>query len=163
MSDAPPRLEWESLDRALASGLEDMLVQHWEEVALDRDRFPLVPDWDRYRMLERVGVLRAVSLRTDAGLLGYNVFFVQPTLHYSTSTWAVNDILYLHPDHRKGLAGARLIRGAEPMLATLGVQKVIYHTKLDLYFGHGKARATLGTFLERLGYRHAENVYAKVL
>lgn len=154
---------WETLDQVLAVGFEDLLALHWEEVALNKDAVPLAVDWTQYRALERAGVLKILAMRQGGELVGYDIFFVQPTLHYATSTWALNDILYLAPEHRKGLAGARLIREAEQRLRELGVQKVLYHSKLHLNLGRHSEGDTVGRLLRRLGYAHVENVWAKML
>lgn len=154
---------FETINDALRDGFEDMAALHWEEVALDKDAVPLAPDWDKYRWLEKSGILKSVVMRRSGRMIGYNVFFVQPTLHYATSIWAVNDILYLDPEERRGLAGVRLIKAAEILLAELGVKKVLYHTKLHVHLGHGKAHGTVGDLLIRLGYKHVENVMAKLI
>ena len=155
--------QWETITSVMEDGFEDLMTLHWQEVALDQARVPLAPDWPKYRHLERAGVLRTVGARLGNRLVGYDVFFVQPTMHYSTSLWAVNDVLYLDPDHRRGMAGARLIKESEPLLRSLGVEKVLYHTKLHTQHGHGMARGTVGDLLSKLGYKHVENVYAKML
>ena len=156
--------EWERLDRALGEGLEDMLAAHWEEVALDKDTVALAIDWDRYRRLERDEVLKSVAMRQghNRRLVGYNVFFVSPPMHYRTWSWAVNDVLYLDPAFRNGLAGARLIIEAEKLIRTLEpkIQKIVYHSKLHVFGARGR---TVGDLLTKLGYPLIEEVHGKVL
>jgi GNAT superfamily N-acetyltransferase len=82
------------------------------------------------------------------------IFFLRPNMHYRRSLQAAQDVLYLHPDYRRGMAGVTLIRVAETRLRAEGVQ-VIYH--------HAKRTNRVGELLERLGYEHVENVYAKRL
>lgn len=154
---------FETIAQAQASGVADLLALHWEEVALNKDAVPLAPDWQRYRLLESAGVLKSVVMRQGGQLVGYDVFFVQPTLHYSTCVWALNDILYLAPEHRRGRAGILLIDAAERMLREIGVQKVIYHTKLHLDLGRHTGGDTVGRLLTHRGYAHIENVWAKML
>lgn len=164
MSAVPTPLEisWDSLDRLLGEGLEDMLAQHWEEVALDRDLIPLDPDWETMRRMERAGDFRVVSARRNGRLVGYAAFLVSRPLHYRTTLHALNDVIYIAPEERRGLTGVRLICWSESALAKLGVVKVIYHTKLHVLLG-AKKQATLSDLLERLGYRHGENMLSKVL
>lgn len=152
-----------TIDEAIKDGFEDLAALHWEEVALDKDAIPLAPDWDKYRWLEKHGILRSVIARRAGRLIGYDVFFVQPSMHYSTSIWAVNDILYLDPEERRGMAGVRLILQSEALLKSLGVRKVLYHTKLHVHLGHGKAHGTVGDLLVKLGYKHVEDVLAKMI
>jgi N-acetylglutamate synthase-like GNAT family acetyltransferase len=63
-------------------------------------------------------------------------------------------VLFLHPEHRSGFAGVRLIQYAEKQLKTLGVQ-VVYH--------HAKRTNRVGELLERLGYEFVDGLYAKRL
>jgi len=152
-----------ALEEALAAGLEDLLVLHWEEVAQDHRDAPLAPDWPKYRHLARAGVLTVFGAWRGVRLVGYNVFFVQPTLHHANTLWALNDLLYLEPEERLGSAGIRLVSFAETELAKRGVKKVLYQPNIIAHFGRGKARGTVGDLLAKLGYRHVENVYAKGL
>ena len=158
------KIELESINELLADGLEDILSRHWEEIALDRDTTPLAVDWQTYRDLERAGILKPYVMRTPSGaLMGYNVHFLRPPLHYSTERWSANDILFLDQRFRKGRAGIDLVRGVEPLLREAGAQKVIYHTKLHVEFGHGRARATLGRLFQAMGYLLSEEVWTKRL
>lgn len=141
----------------LADGLESLVALHWDEVALDKDTIPLGPDWEGYREDERRGVFKGIAARRDGRLIGYNCFWVMTTRHYRKTLHALNDVLYIDPDER-GLAGLLLVMKSERMLGALAPTiKIIYHTKL-----HGEL-AKVGELLEKLGYRHIENVYAKVL
>jgi hypothetical protein len=154
---------WSSIDEALADGLEDMIALHWEEVALDKTSIPLDVDWDGYRRREREKTFRGIAMRCDGRLIGYNAFFITPTLHYRSTLHALNDVIYVDPDGR-GMAGVRLLRESEHLLSGLApLVKVIYHTKLHVVLGQGARSGTVGTLLERLGYSHIENVYAKLV
>lgn len=135
-------------------GLEDLLANHYAESGEDQERFPLAPDWPRYRMMERTGSFRAMLMRGRTGaLIGYNAFWVQPNMQCSTMLWALNDVLYLAPEYRKGLAGVRLITRAETDLTAAGVVKFVYP-------GVG---ATLATILGARGYRDSGRVMSKVV
>lgn len=163
MSDAPLQISEQSIDHCLAHGLEDILAQHWQEIALDQDTTPLKVDWDSYRILERQRILRSFTAWRDGEFVGYNVFFVRPPLHYCSEVWGVNDILWLAPEERRGLTGVRLIKHVEPILQGEGVKKLIYHAKLHVNFGHGQSRGTLGRLMYRLGYLLSEEVWTKRL
>lgn len=152
---------WESVDQLLADGWENLLVEHWVEVAMDRDIIPLAVDWDRYRLFEKTEAFKTLAMRKDGVLVGYSAWFINPHLHYKTTLFALNDVIYLDPAYRRGLAGARLVREAENALAALGAVKAIYHTKLHVQLG--KRAGTLGDLLLALGYKHIENTYAKLL
>lgn len=151
-------LAWEPIDRLLDEGVEDLLFKHWKEVAMDRERIPLDPDWNRARALEAAKVLWTAALRRDGRLIGYNSMCVSPHIHYRSTLHAINDVIYVDPQER-GLAGVKLVRGVEAMLKELGVVKVIYHAKIAPIGG----KHTVGDLLAVLGYKHFENLYCKIL
>ena len=153
---------FERLDDLLADGLEDMLFDHWQEVGLDHDAVPLAPDWEHYRDIERQGIFRVIAMRDFGALVGYNAFFVNKHLHYRHTLHAGNDVIWLRPDKRKGMAGVRLLRDSERLLRAAGVVKIIYHIKPHVLLGARKS-GNLGDILLRLGYRHIEECYSKIL
>lgn len=155
------KFAWTSIDKMLTEGFEDLLVAHWEEVALHKDDVPFAPDWDRYRALEKTGVFKALAMYRHGFLVGYNCFFVQPHLHYKLTLCAVNDIIYVDPGSRG--AGFRLVKEAEKRLGEMGVKVITYHTKLAIYLTGDHRPATVGDLLAKLGYSHAENNYQKLL
>lgn len=158
---APITYRWITLAEAEALGVSDLVQLHWAEVV--RDGVPLAPDWPQYRRLERLGIYRAVAAIKGGRLIGYNSFFVQPTIHHATTIFAINDLLYLEPEHRRGLAGALLIRRAEDLLKTLGVRKVLYASKPYLDLARGSTNAKLAELFKRLGYTDAETIHEKLL
>lgn len=156
-------LRWGTIQEARDLGIEDMLALHWEEIELNQETVPLAINWSAYRDLERRGILKTLLMLIGGRLIGYSVFFVQPTLHHMSTRWAVNDILYLEPERRKGLAGARLVRGAEPMLAELGVEMVIYTVKMTGNLRSNRRDGSVGELLKKLGYSPYEATFTKPL
>ena len=153
-------LEWEPLRQLVRDdALEALLINHWREVAADQARIPLCPDWDRAFALEEMGVLRCAAMRREGKLIGYNAFHVAPHIHYASTLFAVNDVIFVDRWER-GAAGVKLVRGTEAMLKALGVVKIIYHTKAKVLVGRGKK---VGDLLAALGYDHFESLYAKLI
>jgi len=153
-------LRWEPLQVLLDDGIEELLRNHWVEVAMDKESVPLDPDWERMFILESVGEFAAAALRRNGKLIGYNAFAIYPHVHYKSTMYAFNDVIYVDPAER-GIAGVRLVRGVEPMLKALGVKKVIYHTKVHVHVGHNDG--LVGDLLNCLGYKHFENLYCKLI
>ena len=153
----------ESISTALADGLEDMLIEHWQEVEQQQDVMPLAVNWPLYLMLERTGVYKAVAARLGAKLVGYAAYFVQPPLHHMQKTWAVNDVLYLDPAYRRGRTGDRLIEAAEGFMRELGAKLITQEDRRLPNSTAAKVSATLGDLLVRRGYFLAGRVYAKLL
>lgn len=133
--------------------LEPLLEVHWREVAHYQD-IALDPDKETYATLQARGELRCYTARDAGRLVGYGFFLVRPNLHYRGSRQAHQDVLFLHPDYRRGRTGVQLIRVAERRLQAEGVQ-VVYH--------HAKLTNKVGELLERLGYELIDRIYAKRL
>ena len=75
-------------------------------------------------------------------------------MHYKDHIFAYNDVLFLHPDYRKGLAGMKLLKVAEKFLKQDGVSLLVVNTKVHKPFD---------ALLERMGYTHIENNFSKRL
>lgn len=104
-------------------------------------------------MLERMGGYRALLARGAGNrLIGYNSFFVQPPLRCVGTIWAINDVLYVMPEHR-GTLGIALIAQAEVDLKARGAAKLLYPGVSD----------TLASLLTGMGYRDTGRVMSKVL
>lgn len=127
---------------------------HWEEVATNKDKIPLDPDFNGYRYLQKAGSLLCVTCRDNGNLVGYSFMFVFPHIHYKSTLTAMNDILYLKPEYRKGFAGVRLIKLSEEACRSRGVKKIAWHIKTDHNFGK---------IMERLGYNLFEVNYGKYI
>lgn len=130
-----------------------LLEAHWDEIAHYKDIL-VDPDTALYEMVEEAGALRCYTARADGRLIGYLVFFVKHNGHYKSSLQAVQDVLFLLPQYRKGGVGVRLLKWAEEMLIAENVQ-VVYH--------HVKTTNQVGKLLVHLGYELVDEIYAKRL
>lgn len=133
--------------------MRELYPDHWKEIALDHDKIKLDPDYDRYELLSRAGVLHVVTARSGPKLVGYHMSIVMPHLHYKSSLTAFTDVFYLKPEYRKGMTGYRLLRTFRDSVKARGVQKVYMMTKLGI---------DLDPVLKRLGFKPIERVYAQV-
>ena len=131
-----------------------LLDRHWEEIALNKDKIKLKPDWGRYRTLDELGHLAIYTLRDDERLVGYFVCFVMPHIHYCDDVFAVNDIIYFDKDYRKGMNAIRFLKYCEKDLADNGVSAIVINSKEHQPFGR---------VLERIGYNFTEKIFTKVL
>lgn len=131
-----------------------LLQQHYMEIAKYHD-IKLDPDVEQYKDIEDYGGLRFYTARTDEGtLVGYTAYFVRHNLHYRESLQAMQDVIFLTKEARKGLTGYKLIKFADEHLKAEGVQIVYHHVKTKLDFG---------SVLERLGYEPVEMIWARRL
>lgn len=142
----------ESLCDVIAE-VEPLLELHYRELTLNRDVVKLNPDWSRYSELEHAGAFHVFTARDGCRLIGYSAFFLGPHLHYKDLVVANNDVLYLHPDARSGMAGIRLIKTSEAGMKALGAAKITWHAK------HSN---DLQQILARLGYTDEEVIMGKI-
>jgi GNAT superfamily N-acetyltransferase len=134
--------------------LMPMLPMHWEELALDKDRVPLVPRWDVYDARDAAGELLLVVLREDGKAVGYYWGFISPGLHYATCLTAQMDIFYVHPEHRDGRGGMILFQAVERELRRRGVQR---------WFVGAKLHRDASPLFKRLGFVPVEIYHSKWL
>lgn len=123
----------EPINPAFVEEIKPLISAHWQEIAHFKD-IPLDPDFDLYQKIYDSGTLRAFTVRTEEGtLIGYALFFVKVNLHYKSSNQAVQDILFIHPEHR-GM-GRKFIAWCDEQLQAEGVQAVYHHMKAAHSFG----------------------------
>ena len=81
---------------------QELIRLHWKEIAVNKDKIKLNPDWDAYHALEQNQRLKIFTARSEEELVGYFVVITGSNLHYKDHVFAVNDILYLKKEHRLG-------------------------------------------------------------
>ena len=86
--------------------------------------------------------------------MGYSIFFITNHLHYKSTVYANNDLLYLHPDYRKGSMGLKLIKASEKFLKDKKVDKILWHIKFNKDFR---------ILLHRLGYVDEDVIVGKII
>lgn len=116
--------------RPFLQEVQDLLPKHWEELALNKDKVPLDPQYDVYAARDAAGQVMVVTLRDAGRLVGYFVGFVAPGLHYQTCLTLTMDIFWTHPDIRGGFGGVRLFRAVEKEAKRRGVHRMFYGSKL---------------------------------
>jgi len=129
-----------------------LIEMHWEEIALYKDKINLNPDFDKYLLLDSMGMLHVLTVRDGSKLIGYFISFIQPNMHYSDHVFATNDILYIDPSYRKGSVGYKLFKKAEESLIGIGVDVVLIHAKVKNDFK---------PLMDKLGYERVEYTYSK--
>lgn len=134
--------------------LKPLFPLHWEELALNRDRVPLDPQYDIYIAREQRGELLLVTLREAGAIVGYFIGFIAPGLHYRTCLTCTMDIFYVHPKHRGRMGGARLFRAVKQELKRRGVQR---------WFVGSKCHADASRLFEALGFEKVEVYYSMML
>lgn len=134
--------------------MEELLVEHWDEVARNKEVMILSPDKAAYDMLETTGQLLNLFAYSDGKLVGYSINIVKQHLHYSTLPVCYNDVLFLHKDYRDTPLGLRLINQTEKEAKRIGCKLILWHAKED---------TTLAKILPRKGCSVQEIVFSKQL
>jgi GNAT superfamily N-acetyltransferase len=134
--------------------VQPLLELHYQELTLNKDLVKLDPRWQDYRLLEQLGRFVIFTARDDGNLVGYSAYFLNKHLHYSGLTVAQNDVLFVHPDSRRGTTALRFLTYAEEQLKALGADKLVYHIKFSLDWR---------PILHRRGYADEEVMVGKLL
>ena len=131
--------------------LKPLLPIHYKELALNQDKVPLSPQFDKYVTTEKQGGLIFVTLRKAGEMVGYFIGFIAPGLHYSTCLTCQMDIFYVLPEHRGSGTGFQLFKFVEQQLKKRGVQRLFVGSKL-----HKDA----SWLFEKLNYTPVETYYS---
>lgn len=110
------------------------------------------PDLRSYNLMAKTGAIRIFTARLAEMLVGYQVYFVGYHPHRRGSFEATQDVLYLDPEVRQGLAGYKFVKWCDKQLEKEGV-KVIHHP-ID-------ARHDFGPVLERMGFELTDLTYSR--
>jgi len=132
--------------------IKSLIILHWEEIALYKDKIKLDPDFDKYLLLDSMDMLHILTARDDGVLIGYFISFIQPNMHYKDKMFATNDILFIEKSYRKGTVGYKLFKHAEKSLKELGVDVIVIRSKVNTDFK---------PLMDKLGYERIEYVYSK--
>lgn len=135
--------------------MEPMLIDHYQELTMHRDKIKLAPDWELYDKMEKVGTFYLLTARdSDTNdLIGYSAWFVKPHIHYKETIVAANDVLFLRKDHRVGMTGIKLIKYSEQEMKKYA-HKITWHVKGEPDFR---------PILHRLGYIDEDVIVGKML
>ncbi len=131
-----------------------LMREHWEEIAIDRERIPLSLNEERYQQLADLGMLHVLAAREGAELAGYYVALLLPHIHYQDAgLMAFTDFYFLAPRFRRGHAGVQMFVEAERTLREAGVVKAYLSCK---------AHRDISPIFEALGWKFSDKSYTKV-
>jgi GNAT superfamily N-acetyltransferase len=131
----------------------ELLAMHVDELASHKHLMKLDPAIETYEAMEDGGMLASLFVYDEnEKLIGYSVNFIVPHLHYSELVTCQNDVLFIHPDHRHGRIGMRLIAATEQLAKERGAKLISWHVKEN---------TTLQALMPRLGYKVQEITYMK--
>ena len=136
----------------LVDEIKPLLPEHWAELAVHKD-IPLDPDFGFYERAAATGSLIFMTVREAGALIGYAIWVVKPHPHYRKHIWALNDIVWLHPEHRGMSLGKNLVKFWETELRARNVAVIHVDTKLVapqlLYLLQNTGYETTGVAVEK--------------
>lgn len=124
---------------------------HWEELALNKDKVKLNPQYQVYLDKEHKGELFVATVREEGRIIGYFIGFIGRALHYADMLMCTPDIYYVHPAARFKNAGTILFAFVKEELKRRGIQ---YWVVGD------KNHKSLGAFFELQNFKKIENYYS---
>ena len=133
---------------------ESMFERQRRELGRFGDDYPLNINWGAYQALQKNKQLVAYLCLDDANTaVGYALFIITHHLHYDLK-YAANDVFYLRPECRKGLAGYDFLKMIEKELSRIGINVIIWSVKPNVDYSK---------LLKRLGYDELETNYFRRL
>lgn len=132
----------------------DVLRKHYEEIAERTDVIELNPNIPLYEELYSNGKLEVHVARDDGKCIGYHLWIVSLHLHYKKSLTAHSDVLFILPEYRKGMFGAKFIKWSLEEIKKRKPQRILFHVKPSLNYG---------PILERMGAHIFETAYSIIL
>lgn len=130
--------------------LKPLLPTHWEELALNKDKVKLDPQYDIYLARDAMGEVMFVTLRELGQLVGYFIGFVAPGLHYKTCLTLTMDIFYVWPTNRGSGGGFVLFDFVKAEAKRRRVQRI---------FAGSKLHKDASWLFQKLGYDECERYY----
>lgn len=126
---------------------------HWSETELHRHGLALKPNYAAMSAHDRAGHLLQFTVRNAGTLVGNLRMFVLPSMH-TDGLIAEEDTLFVHPDHRDGMLGLKLLRYAEACLRQIGVESIE---------ANSKTLNNADVLLRRMGYTPVAIQFHKIL
>jgi len=134
--------------------IQPLIKSHWKEIASCKDKIKLNPNFNMYKTMNELGILRIFTVRDFGKLVGYFIVMCQPHLHYSDHVYAMNDIIYIDPEYRGSTIAFKLLRSVEKRLKKDGVSVLMINMKVYAPFDR---------LLEKLNFENTERVYSKYI
>jgi len=156
-TDAIVNFSIEPYSAQLMADMYPLFKKHHKEIP--QLGLPIDPDFSIYKSMADKNMLRIYTIRLmnpdcddESILVGYQVFGVMNHPHRRSSTEAIQQLLYLEPDCRKGWTAIRFLRYCWSALESEGVK--VIHQQIDAAHNFGK-------IFERAGFTLIDLTYAR--
>ena len=135
--------------------IKPLVKDHSEEVDVYQEVVQFNPDYDTYEAMAEMGIIKFYTARAEDGeLVGYSVMMVNQNPHYKDHLYGVNDIFYVHPDHRHTEVAPTLLKYTEDKMRELDVSVITMNMKTHQPFE---------SLMDSLEWDKTEIVFTKLL
>lgn len=130
-----------------------LLMEHWKELATNKEIMIPNPNIEKYMELEDNGGIFTIGAFDDDKLIGYSSNYIQSNMHYGNMIVCQNDVLYVDSQYR-GRVGLKLIQMTEDAGKSVGAHVVLWHAKQN---------TELDQLMKRRKYGVQDIIYMKEL
>jgi GNAT superfamily N-acetyltransferase len=109
--------------------LHPMHAAHWAETEKHRHRIEFNPDYAAVIAMERAGRCLQFTVRHRGALVGNLRMYLMASVH-TRAMYAIEDTIFIYPEHRGGFLSIALVRFMERAVRSLGVSEIRMTTKL---------------------------------
>jgi GNAT superfamily N-acetyltransferase len=134
--------------------MKPLLEEHYQEVAMYQEVVNFNPNYELYETMADQGIVDFFTCRKDGELIGYCVTFLQMNPHYQDHIYAVNDVIYVAPEHRHTEVAPEMITRLEDRMIEKGVSVMSFHMKIFKPFE---------SLMDALAFDKAEYVFMKLI
>jgi GNAT superfamily N-acetyltransferase len=114
---------------SIVGDIAPLLDAHWRELAMFQEDIPLDVNWGAYKRGYDAGIIRLYGARLDGALIGYAIFQVIARHPHYLHPFAINDVLWIAPEHRNMRVGSALCEFFEADLRKDGPIVISIETK----------------------------------
>lgn len=133
---------------------QHLWLEHYDEIAVQKDKIKMSPHADGYRHMEELGGLQILTVRENGCMIGYHVTFIRVHPHYQDMLCGFVDAYFITNEKRKGMNGVKMIKEAEASLKNRGVKKIFSGTKNS---------KDMSKIFEYLGWSLTEQLFTKYI
>jgi hypothetical protein len=144
----------------IQADIEPLHQAHYFETELHRHGLALDMDYAVLNEHERAGRLIQFTARDGDGKLVGNIRMYLYTSVHTQTLAAKEDVIFMLPQHRKGLTAIRFCQYADRCLEQIGVREIYTDTKV-LHDEAGNVIRNVGRINEYMGYKLVSNGYHK--
>lgn len=136
--------------------IKPLLYEMHNEVDPLAETFPLDPDYERYELMDGLGILQVHIARDDGTMVGFMVSMVGPHLHHKDVVHSTTDLFYVKPEYREGSTIA-------PELIHYAQGDLKYSCNVKVMVIGMKIKHEFRKLLQHCGFGPTEEFWEKVL